>query len=1218
LCALALWLLLGLLLGLSSACSPSPLNVYVSPGTLTAAPGQSVSFYAYARGPGQELMVWDVGTLTPALDRGPLPNGLLAAAVPTGEPGVARITLTPAPDFSIPELDVHVFACLRTPGSCFENHVHLTVVLSTLTGALPEPMHIAPGGEHIAAGGGFSLALLADGSVWAWGDNDDGQLGDNAKPNSSVPVPIAGLPGPVTAITVGGRHSLALLPDGSVWAWGDNGNGQLGDGTNSDSPIPVPVAGLPGPVTALAAGWSHSLARLADGSVWAWGYNTQGQLGDGTNSDSPIPVPVLDLPSPVAAIAAGSFHSLALLSDGSIWGWGINGDGELGDGTTTSSPLPVPGANLPGVVAAVAAGGRHSLALLPDGSVWAWGSNGQGQLGDGTVSDLPDSVPVGGLPGPVVAIAAGGSHSVALLADGSVWAWGFNEDGRLGDGTTSNTPIPVQVIDLPQGRVRSIAAGSYHTLFHVGCGQVWASGTNDSGQLGNGSHTTPARPVLVARIGEGGACTRVALRIWQTGPLRGIDTDHPAIGRCERRLCSALFDRGQTVSLSADPADFLGWDGDCQGTVPTLAVQLDRSTDCIANFGGSDLHVLLSMEQPGASGRVSSAPEGGLTFTIFRSGGTEDVILAGSLDCGEQCSAFYAPGTVVTLTATPNPGRRFNGWSGDCAGSDPQIQVTMDSDKHCRALFDTFQVSVAKVGQGRITSSPSGLDCGSTCDFAPGTATATLFATPDLGWGFDGWSGDCSGTDPQTTLTMDANKSCGASFSRDLSLPVLEVLKFSGAFGDVVSTPPGIDCGATCIAEFPPGTVVQLQATPAAGYQPRWGSECPAPPGSLTTEVTVTTTVVCQVVFETLPAFPVAQPFSVSAPTGQVAGQPITFDASSSYEQRFPGGPCFSCLNLYEWDFEDDGVFDASGDFNTGRVVSHVFQDPGNYVVRLRVTGGDPDPGGVLPTDEITQTVFIEPVGTPVWHITVHNPGPGFGSITSDPVGIDCGPNCFDQGPVPFVEGTFVTLTATPEAGWAFDSWIGCVFPADNLCLVSMVQDYDITGIFVRPTFDLTGDVLAGNGSVAFDPAGAPCGTDCQSYAIGTTVELTAVPDTDWAFDSWQRDCTGIDPTVQVLMDRAKHCSAVFFEITGYLNLTIQINGTGRVVEMNNRFGIDCAGTDTACTYQVPVNTAPFLQIPPANQAHFQEWSGCDDNPTPFVCESIMVSGDKTVTATFN
>ena len=257
----------------------------------------------------------------------------------------------------------------------------------------------------------------------------------NDPPDEPIPTkPEAG----ISSIAAGASHSLALLHDGTVMAWGENSSGQLGDGTNSSRPNSALIPGLTN-VHAIAAGGSHSLALLHDGTVMAWGQNSSGQLGDGTNSSRPTPTPIPGLTN-VHAIAAGGSHSLALLHDGTVMAWGANYAGQMGDGTTTpqQSPTPVHGVTN---VRVVSAGGLHSLALLHDGTVMAWGSNTSGQLGDGTATRRGAPVPTL-CPCDTNAIAAGDRHSLALLQDGTIMSWGTNSEGQLGDGTTESRPTP--------------------------------------------------------------------------------------------------------------------------------------------------------------------------------------------------------------------------------------------------------------------------------------------------------------------------------------------------------------------------------------------------------------------------------------------------------------------------------------------------------------------------------------------------------------------------------------------------------------------------------------------------------------------------------------------------------------------------------------------------------------------------------------------------------
>jgi alpha-tubulin suppressor-like RCC1 family protein len=341
--------------------------------------------------------------------------------------------------------------------------------------------------QSIAAGYYHSLALCSNGTVRSWGDNGWGQLGNGTNiSNSNVPVQVSSLTG-IVKIAAGGGHSLALKNDGTVWTWGRNDLGQLGIGSsNNDFNVPMKINSFTG-VSAIAAGGFHSLALKNDGTVWAWGSNSLGQLGNGNYTNSNVPVQVSNIGG-VIAIAGGDAHSLALKNDGSVWSWGDNLGGQLGNGTSIlKSNVPVQVSSLTGVIA-IAAGAYHSLALKNDGTVWAWGDNGFGQLGNGTnivKSNVP--VQVSSLTG-VIAIAAGAYHSLALKNDGTVWAWGYNNYGQLGNGSNifySN--VPVQVSSLT-GVIAVAAMGSSHSLALKNDGTVWAWGANGSGQLGIGNY----------------------------------------------------------------------------------------------------------------------------------------------------------------------------------------------------------------------------------------------------------------------------------------------------------------------------------------------------------------------------------------------------------------------------------------------------------------------------------------------------------------------------------------------------------------------------------------------------------------------------------------------------------------------------------------------------------------------------------------------------------
>ena len=331
----------------------------------------------------------------------------------------------------------------------------------------------------IEAGSGHALAVRADGTVWAWGRNSFGQLGDGTMTNQSLPVQVQGLTD-IVKVGGGGGHSLALRRDGTVWAWGAGFFGALGPATFGLQPTPVRVEGLDA-VLDICVGGAHNLARREDGTLWTWGRDDHGQLGDGGDTGRPGRVvleyqahrfPVRPVPAAVdgvgaaAVLSAGGGQSLVIQADGTLLVWGFNDFGQLGDGTTEdrSTPLVVPG--LPARVRSVSGAYHHTVAALDDGTVWAWGLNDGGQLGDGSTTNRAVPARLNGLTD-VVAVATngggtdsqpgGGGHGYALRSDGTVWSWGYNDGGQLGDGSTTNRTVPVPVADL--SGVTAIAAG---------------------------------------------------------------------------------------------------------------------------------------------------------------------------------------------------------------------------------------------------------------------------------------------------------------------------------------------------------------------------------------------------------------------------------------------------------------------------------------------------------------------------------------------------------------------------------------------------------------------------------------------------------------------------------------------------------------------------------------------------------------------------------------
>ncbi|MCW1914755.1 hypothetical protein OJ996_14300 [Luteolibacter sp. GHJ8] len=358
--------------------------------------------------------------------------------------------------------------------------------------------------QKVISGGIYhSVMLKEDGTVWAWGNNSAGQLGNNSTTHSSAPVQVSTSSGPLTGILkidAGGNHCLALKDDGTLWAWGAGYYGQLGVGSNTNSSLAVQVKDAAGSsyltgVVDIDAATEFSTALLGSGVMYAWGRNNTYQLGDGTATDSNLPK-LVSLGQSAVGISAGGSHTFAILSDGSVKAWGSGGVGELGLGVIghKSTPTTVPG--LTGV-AQISSGVHHTLARMTDGTVKAWGWHA---LGNGTYGSSSSPVNVSNLTG-VTEISAGYFTSMAIRgSDKSAWAWGSNNDGRLGIGSLDSPDIPQKLTAISNVEGLSAPLGAF-SLVVTEDGTVWAAGVNDFGQLGDGVPQDRKVPEQVPALG---------------------------------------------------------------------------------------------------------------------------------------------------------------------------------------------------------------------------------------------------------------------------------------------------------------------------------------------------------------------------------------------------------------------------------------------------------------------------------------------------------------------------------------------------------------------------------------------------------------------------------------------------------------------------------------------------------------------------------------------
>jgi len=347
----------------------------------------------------------------------------------------------------------------------------------------------------MSAGYAHNCLVTTKGKLQCWGYNVSGQVGDGTTTNVLAPVTVSGLSKGTKAVAPGYYHTCALTTKGKAKCWGYNGYGALGNNTTANSLVPVTVYGLSKGVKAISASYLHTCALTTKGKVLCWGDNTYGQLGDNTTTNSLKPVTVYGLSKGVKAISAGYLHTCALTTKGKVLCWGNNGSGQLGDNTTTNSLKPVTVYGLSKGVKAISAGYTTTCATTTKGKAKCWGDNTYGQLGNGTTTSSPKPVTVSGLSKGVKATKPGVLHTCALTTKGKVLCWGNNAYGELGDNSTTNSTTPVAVYNLDKST--KVSLGYIHTCALTAKKAIKCWGNNSVGQLGDNTTTGSPMPVKV-------------------------------------------------------------------------------------------------------------------------------------------------------------------------------------------------------------------------------------------------------------------------------------------------------------------------------------------------------------------------------------------------------------------------------------------------------------------------------------------------------------------------------------------------------------------------------------------------------------------------------------------------------------------------------------------------------------------------------------------------
>lgn len=349
--------------------------------------------------------------------------------------------------------------------------------------------------SKISAGFNHTAAVKTDGTLWTWGLNTSGQLGDNSTTNKLSPVQI-GASSDWYYVTTGDYYTLAIKTDGTLWGWGTQPYGELGNNstTNTSSPIQI---GTGSNWSKVEGGNNHVFAIKTDGTLWSWGFNGNGELGQGSTISRSLPVQIGT--DTWSSISAGSNHGFAIKNDNTLWGWGRGTFGELGDNTTTNKSSPV---QIGSSYSVVSAGGYYTLAVKTDGTLWSWGYNNNYQLGDGTTTTQSSPVQIGtGFATVFASMDDGGlsyGTSLGIKSNGTLWAWGKNAFGQHGDGTTTNKSSPVQTGSDTNWSVTS--QGLAHAVALKTNGELWSWGLNNTGQVGDNTIINRSSPVQIGTL----------------------------------------------------------------------------------------------------------------------------------------------------------------------------------------------------------------------------------------------------------------------------------------------------------------------------------------------------------------------------------------------------------------------------------------------------------------------------------------------------------------------------------------------------------------------------------------------------------------------------------------------------------------------------------------------------------------------------------------------
>ncbi|MBV7333893.1 hypothetical protein KFU94_37805 [Chloroflexi bacterium TSY] len=1039
---------------------------------------------------------------------------------------------------------------------------------------------------QIDAGDSLSCAVTSGGGVKCWGRNKSGQLGDSTIIDRSTPVDVIGLTSGVTAISAGWNHACAVTSGGGVKCWGRNNSGQLGDGTKADRHTPIDVSNLTNGVAAISTGENHTCALMSSGGVKCWGENGDGQLGDGSTTDRNMPVDVNGLTNGVSAISVGWNHVCAL-TNGEAKCWGDNKFNQLGDGSATDRNTPVDVSGLTSGVTGIAAGEIHTCAII-SGGVKCWGGNGSGQLGDGTTTGRSTPTDVSGLTSGITAITIGAFHTCALTSNKSAKCWGDNLYGQLGDGTTSrrNTPVDVNGLDTD---ITAIAAGWDHTCVITNGGGMKCWGRNGRGQLGDGSAPFRSIPVDVSSLTNS---VTMLVAGW----------DHAcALTNTGGVKCWGYNEYGQlgngTTTDSSTPVDVSGL------TSGVTAITTGWNHSCALTTGegvkcwgkndsgqlGDDTTTNRSIPV-GVSGLTSGvdAISAGENHTCALTNG-------GGVKCwGENGSRQLGDGTPVDRRIPTDVTGLTSSVDKISAGGSHSCAMIIGGSAKCWG-----ENGFGQLGNGTTVSSSTPVDVSGL------TNGIKMIAT--------GWQHTCAVTndDGVKCWGRNNNNQLGDGTTASRSTPV----NVSGLTSGVTAISEGsshtcavMSGGARCwgrnnLGQLGDGTMIDRQ-TPISVS------------GLVSNVATISTGRVhtCSLTSDA------SIKCSGSDGHGQLGSNRLVL---SSVPIDVLAIPCYTLSLGHTGDGSDPS---ASPPNSTGCGTGRYLADESISLSATPSVGWQVN--GWSGTDNNNTTASSNTITMPAanhsvsvsymqicYSLTLLKEGSGSVPVATPARSTSCGTG-------EYVAGEAISLNVSPDTNWAVDGWSGTDNDASNASTNSLTMPNAGHTATVRYTeqapdcFELT---LTHSGEGG-DPVASPvksdlCGSKGQ-YVTGESITLTAAPAEEWTVASWSgTDTNNSQATTNTLvMPMRNHAAAVTYEkkpIECY-DLTLTHTGSGKNPIASPTFSPGCSTGRYVAGESIALTAEPFESWAVAS------WTGtANDASIATVSSLTMPSAAHTITVNY-